>query len=83
MKTFRSMGKERTILEPGKEVELYRRDGHGCPTRMWFAFDSRTRTRIHVDVQTKPFHRHDLPQRMHLSLASLKIDPGQGTRFQF
>ena len=49
LKTFSSMGKERKILEPGKEAELFRRDGHGCLTHLWVAFDSRTRIRVYVD----------------------------------
>ena len=54
LKTFSSMGKERKILEAGKEAELFRRDGRGCLTHMWLAFDSRTRIRVYIDGEPTP-----------------------------
>lgn len=52
--TFSAMGKEVSILEAGKEVELFRRAGKGCLTHMWFAMDERVRIRIYVDGETTP-----------------------------
>ena len=54
LRTFGGIGKERPILEAGKEVELFRHAGAGCLTHMWFAMDSRTRIRVYVDGETAP-----------------------------
>lgn len=54
LKTFSGIGKERPILEAGKEVEVFRRVGAGCLTHMWFAMDSRTRIRVYVDGEETP-----------------------------
>lgn len=47
------MGKERTDLTSGEEVELLRHDGQGCLTHMWFGGDfpgyNQTRIRVYVD----------------------------------
>ncbi len=57
LKTFGDAGKER-ILEPGKENELFRYDGHGCLNHMWFGGDwpdyMRTHIRVYVDGKTTP-----------------------------
>jgi len=54
LRTFSGIGKERPILEAGKEVELFRHAGAGCLTYMWFAMDQRTRIRIYVDGELAP-----------------------------
>lgn len=54
LRTFSGFGKERPILEVGKEVELFSRLGAGCLTHMWFAMDSRTRIRVYVDGEKTP-----------------------------
>lgn len=52
-KTFGTMGKELKVLEGGKEAELFRHDGKGCLTHMWFGGDwpgyGRTLIRVYVD----------------------------------
>lgn len=53
MKTFSVIGKEREILEAGKEVELLKHEGMGCLTHMWFAMDERVRIRVYVDGEAK------------------------------
>ncbi len=53
-RTFGGIGKERPILEAGKEVELFHHSGAGCLTHMWFAMDSRTRIRVYVDGEATP-----------------------------
>ncbi|MDQ2799739.1 MAG: DUF2961 domain-containing protein [Armatimonadota bacterium] len=51
--TFGTAGKEQTPLEAGREAELFRHEGAGCLTHMWFggAFPhyGRTRIRVYVD----------------------------------
>lgn len=54
LRTFSGIGKERPILEEGKEVELFRHEGAGCITHMWFAVDMRTRIRVYVDGEEAP-----------------------------
>ncbi|MDQ3440511.1 MAG: hypothetical protein M3478_09200, partial [Planctomycetota bacterium] len=57
LKTFGNMGKQVRVLEGGKEAELYKHDGRGCLTHMWFGGDwpgyGRTRLRVYVDGETK------------------------------
>jgi hypothetical protein len=54
LRTFSFTGKQRYILAPGKEVELFHHLGRGCLTYMWFAMDERTRIRIYVDGESRP-----------------------------
>ncbi len=54
LRTFSGIGKERPILEAGREVEVFRHKGAGCLTHMWFAMDSRTRIRVYVDGEARP-----------------------------
>jgi hypothetical protein len=54
LQTFSAVGKERPTLEAGKEVELFRSEGKGCLTHMWFAMDARTRIRVYVDGEKTP-----------------------------
>ncbi len=55
LRTFSGIGKERRILEAGKEVELFRHAGPpGCLSHMWFAMDLRTRLRIYIDGEERP-----------------------------
>lgn len=57
LKTFGNMGKQLRVLEGGKEAELYRHEGRGCLTHMWFGGDwpgyGRTRLRVYVDGEAK------------------------------
>ena len=57
LKTFGTMGKEVTPLRAEKEAELFRHEGHGCLTHMWFggAFKgvAETRIRVYVDGEAK------------------------------
>lgn len=57
LKTFGTMGKQLRVLEGGKEAELFRHDGKGALTHMWFGGDwpgyGRTRLRIYVDGEAK------------------------------
>ena len=57
LKTFGTMGKELRVLEGGKEAELYRYQGRGSLTHMWFGGDwpgyGRTRIRVYVDGEAK------------------------------
>lgn len=59
-RTFGAMGKQRTVLEPGREVELFRRAGAGCLSHMWFAMDECVRIRVAVDGEAEP--SIDMPQ---------------------
>lgn len=56
LKTFGTVGKEITALSQDKEAELFRHNGKGCLTHMWFGGDwqgcERTRVRIYVDGET-------------------------------
>jgi hypothetical protein len=56
MRTFGTSGKERRVLAGGREAELFRRDGRGVLTHMWFGGDwpgyERTRLRVYVDGET-------------------------------
>ena len=53
LNTFGASGKELTVLTAGKEAELFRHDGAGCLTHMWFGGDwpgyDRTRIRVYVN----------------------------------
>jgi hypothetical protein len=55
-KTFGTAGKELRVLGGGKEAELFRRDGAGSLTHMWFGGDFpqylRTRIRVYVDGES-------------------------------
>lgn len=56
--TFGTAGKERNVLGGGREAELFRREGKGCLTHMWFGGDwpgyDRTRIRVYVDGEADP-----------------------------
>ena len=56
LKTFGTMGKEVTPLSREKEAELFRHEGKGCLTHMWFGGGwkgcDKTRIRIYVDGET-------------------------------
>lgn len=56
LKTFGTMGKEVKPLSADKEAELFRYDGKGCLTHMWFggAFKGVAQTRIRVYVDDEP-----------------------------
>lgn len=54
LRTFGAFGKEVKLLEVGKEAEIFRREGRGCLTHMWFAMDERTRIRVYVDGEKTP-----------------------------
>ena len=53
LKTFGTMGKEVKPLSVGQEAELFRYEGRGCLTHMWFGGGwkgcEKTRLRIYVD----------------------------------
>ena len=55
--TFGAAGKE-GMLYPDHEVELFRHEGAGCITHMWFGGDwpgyDQTRIRVYVDGETSP-----------------------------
>ncbi len=57
LKTFGTMGKQVSPLSVEKEADLFRYEGKGCLTHMWFggAFKGveRTRIRIYVDGEAK------------------------------
>ncbi len=57
MKSFGTMGKESLVLKGGKEAELFKHEGKGCLTHMWFggSFPTymRTRIRVYVDGESK------------------------------
>lgn len=56
LKTFGTMGKEVTPLRRDRETELFRHEGKGCLTHMWFGGGwkdcDKTRLRIYVDGET-------------------------------
>ena len=58
LKTFGTIGKQATPLSADKEAELFRHEGKGCLTHMWFGGDwkgcEKTRIRIYVDGEEKP-----------------------------
>ena len=58
LKTFGTIGKEVRALSAGKELELFRHEGHGCLTHMWFGGKfkgvAQTRIRIYVDDEERP-----------------------------
>ncbi len=53
LKTFGTMGKEVRALKGGTEAELFRHEGKGCLTHMWFGGGwkncDKTRLRVYVD----------------------------------
>ena len=57
LNTFGTMGKEVRPLKGDTEAELFRHDGKGCLTHMWFGGAwkdcERTRLRVYVDGETK------------------------------
>ncbi len=57
LKIFSTMGKELQILKVEEETELYKYNGKGCITHMWFGGDLNDhedmRIRIYVDGETK------------------------------
>src|SRR5579859_1148968 len=59
LKTFGTAGKELHPFTGGKEADLFRHDGAGCLTHLWFGGDfpgyERTRIRIYVDGEDKAF----------------------------
>jgi hypothetical protein len=58
LKTFGTMGKEQRALTRGAETELFRYDGKGCLTHMWFGGSfkdwERNRIRVYVDEEQTP-----------------------------
>ncbi|MBN1443589.1 MAG: DUF2961 domain-containing protein, partial [Planctomycetes bacterium] len=58
LRTFGGIGKERRVLSGGREAELFRHEGRGCLTHMWFGGDwpgyEHTRVRIFVDGANVP-----------------------------
>jgi hypothetical protein len=58
LRTFGTMGKEQTALGADTETELFRLEGRGCLTHMWFGGGYRgvatTRIRIYVDGEETP-----------------------------
>lgn len=58
LKTFGTMGKEKQVLRRGREAELFRREGAGVLTHMWFGGSFKTlgrmRLRVYVDGEKKP-----------------------------
>jgi hypothetical protein len=57
VRTFGTAGKEKQVLKPGVEAELFRHSGRGCLTHMWFGGDfpnyGLTRIRVYVDGEEK------------------------------
>ena len=58
LKTFGTIGKEVRPLKGDSEAELFRHEGKGCLTHMWFGGGwkdcGKTRIRIYVDREDKP-----------------------------
>lgn len=58
LKTFGNMGKGLPVLAGGREAELFRHEGSGCLTHMWFGGDwpgyDKTRIRCYIDGETEP-----------------------------
>ncbi len=56
LKPFGTIGKEVRPFQPGREAELFRHEGRGCLTHMWFGGNfpnyGKTRLRIYVDGET-------------------------------
>ncbi len=56
LKAFGTVGKEVTPLSQDQEAELFRHEGKGCLTHMWFGGGwkgcERTRIRVYVDGET-------------------------------
>jgi hypothetical protein len=56
MHTFGTAVKEKYVLRPGQEAELFRHEGRGCLTHMWFGGDwpgyMRTRIRVYADGES-------------------------------
>ncbi len=57
-RTFGTAGKQVSLLNAEKEAVLFRHEGRGCLTHMWFGGSfkgyERTRIRIYVDDEKKP-----------------------------
>ncbi len=58
LKSIGTMGKAQRVLAGGREAELYRYQGRGCITHMWFGGDwpgyDKTRIRFYIDGEEKP-----------------------------
>ena len=58
LNSFSSMGKGLRVLAGGREAELFRHQGRGCITHMWFGGDwpgyGKTRIRFYIDGEAKP-----------------------------
>jgi hypothetical protein len=58
LKTFGTAGKEQRILSAEREAELFRHDGRGCLTHLWFGGDwpgyGKTRIRCYIDGEKQP-----------------------------
>lgn len=58
LKTFGTMGKQVSPLSIEKEADLFRYEGKGCLTHMWFGGNFKgienTRIRVYVDGEDKP-----------------------------
>ncbi len=58
LKSIGTMGKAQRVLAGGREAELYRYQGRGCITHMWFGGDwpgyDKTRIRFYIDGEQKP-----------------------------
>ena len=56
-RTFGTAGKEKTVLKPGVEAELFRHRGKGFLSHMWFGGDFKnyglTRIRVYVDGESE------------------------------
>lgn len=58
LNTFGTSGKELAVLTEGKEAELFRHEGAGCLTHLWFGGNwpgyERSRVRVYVDGEAQP-----------------------------
>ncbi|MCP4640020.1 MAG: DUF2961 domain-containing protein [bacterium] len=61
-----------TLLEAGKESEVFQHVGKGCLTHMWFAIDERVRIRVYVDGEASPSIDMAMPMGHGYSLRDLK-----------
>lgn len=50
LKTFGTMGKELQVLKKEQETELYKHEGRGCLTHMWFGGDLNGHEDMHIRV---------------------------------
>ena len=57
-KVFGNIGKELTVIEAGKQTELFKYEGKGTLTHMWFGGDwpdyGKTKIRIYIDGEKQP-----------------------------